>query len=131
MSARLLILAGALALATPARADNAGPPLSKGWTFGEQGGEALYANSCAACHQSDGEGAIGAGAYPALARDEKLAASSYVLQVVLKGMRGMPPVGGMMSDAQVADVINYARTHFGNAYADAVSASDVAAARKR
>ena len=27
----------------------------------------------------------------------------------------MPPVGDMMSDAQVADVVNYVRTHFGNA----------------
>ena len=31
----------------------------------------------------------------------------------------MPPIGGMMSDAQVADVVNYVRTHFGNAYPDA------------
>ncbi len=31
----------------------------------------------------------------------------------------MPPVGDMMSDAQVADVT--VRTHFGNTYSDAVS----------
>jgi mono/diheme cytochrome c family protein len=43
----------------------------------------------------------------------------------------MPPVGGMMSDAQVADVINYVRAHFGNAYRGALSAADVAAARRR
>ena len=36
-----------------------------------------------------------------------------------------------MSDAQVADVINYVRTHFGNSYTDAVSAADVAAARRQ
>ncbi len=28
----------------------------------------------------------------------------------------MPPVGSMMSDEQVADVVNYVRTHFGNSY---------------
>ena len=37
----------------------------------------------------------------------------------------MPPVGVMMSDAQVAAVVNYVRTHFGNQYRDAVSADDV------
>ena len=37
----------------------------------------------------------------------------------------MPPVGAMMSDAQVAAVVNYVRTHFGNAYRDTVSANDV------
>ena len=37
----------------------------------------------------------------------------------------MPPVGAMMNDAQVAAVVNYVRTHFGNQYRDAVSAEDV------
>jgi mono/diheme cytochrome c family protein len=37
----------------------------------------------------------------------------------------------MMSDAQVADVVNYVRTHFGNSYDDAVSAADVAGVRRR
>jgi mono/diheme cytochrome c family protein len=31
-----------------------------------------------------------------------------------------------LSDAQVADVVNYVRSHFGNAYKDRVSASQVA-----
>ena len=35
----------------------------------------------------------------------------------------------MMSDQQVADVINYVRTHFGNDYRDTVSAAAVKAAR--
>jgi mono/diheme cytochrome c family protein len=43
----------------------------------------------------------------------------------------MPPVGDMMSDTQVADVVNYVRTHFGNAYPGAVSAAEVAAARRQ
>jgi mono/diheme cytochrome c family protein len=54
-----------------------------------------------------------------------------MLTVLLRGRKGMAPVGGMMSDAQVADVVNYVRTHFGNAYPGAVSAADVAAARRR
>ena len=34
-----------------------------------------------------------------------------------------------MTDEQVADVVNYVRTHFGNSYADAVSAAQAATAR--
>jgi mono/diheme cytochrome c family protein len=37
----------------------------------------------------------------------------------------MPPVGAMMSDDQVAAVVNYVRTHFGNQYQDTVTAEDV------
>lgn len=53
------------------------------------------------------------------------------MNVLLGGLKDMPPLGSMMSDAQVADVVNYVRTHFGNAYPDAVSAADVSAARRR
>ena len=70
-------------------------------------------------------------AYPPLAANKKLQSTEFVLAVLFSGLRGMPPVGSMMSDEQVADVINYVRTHFGNGYADAVSAVDVAAARQR
>ncbi len=59
------------------------------------------------------------------------ASAEFVLGVVLRGLNGMPPVGEMMSDAQVADVVNYVRTHFGNAYPGAVSAAEVAAVRRR
>lgn len=103
--------------------------MSTGRSFAEQGGAALYVNICAACHQPDGRGAVGAAAYPALAQNARLASSDYMLSALLDGLRAMPPVGQMMSDAQVADVINYVRTHFGNSYGDTVSVADVAAAR--
>ncbi|HEY4926707.1 MAG TPA: cytochrome c [Roseiarcus sp.] len=105
------------------------PTLSSGWVFNERGGAALYANICAACHQPDAMGAIGAGAYPSLAGNEKLASAGYLETVLLHGLRGMPAVGRMMSDEQAADVINYVRTHFGNSYDDAISAADIKAAR--
>ena len=35
----------------------------------------------------------------------------------------------LLSDAQVADVVNYVRTHFGNTYQDALTADDVKAFR--
>ena len=40
------------------------------------------------------------------------------------------PFGAMMSDDQVAAVVNYLRTHFGNAYQDAVTAEDVKVVRR-
>jgi mono/diheme cytochrome c family protein len=36
----------------------------------------------------------------------------------------------MLSDDQVAAVVNYVRTHFGNIYDDAVTAQDVKAVRR-
>jgi mono/diheme cytochrome c family protein len=36
----------------------------------------------------------------------------------------------MMSDDQVAAVVNYVRTHFGNDYPDAVTAENVKAVRR-
>jgi mono/diheme cytochrome c family protein len=105
--------------------------MSRGWEFSEQSGADLFRHVCAACHQADAKGAVGAGAYPSLAGDGKLASSDFVLTVLLRGLDGMPRVGEMMSDAQVADVINYVRTHFGNSYSDSISAADVLAARRQ
>jgi mono/diheme cytochrome c family protein len=41
----------------------------------------------------------------------------------------MPPFGVMMNDEQIAAVVNYVRTHFGNAYKDAVIPEDVKVVR--
>ena len=103
-----IVLVAASAIAGPVSADDASPSgaaMSRGWEFGEQGGEELFVHVCAGCHQPDAKGAAGAATYP--------------------------PLGQMMSDEQVADVVNYVRTHFGNSYAGAVSAAQVSAARRR
>lgn len=97
--------------------------------FSEPDGATLYKRVCASCHMPDGKGAKGAGAYPALAGNPKLQAGGYPLYVVLHGLNGMPPVGEMMTDAQVADVVNYVRTHFGNRYKDAVTAAEAKSTR--
>jgi mono/diheme cytochrome c family protein len=127
------ILAGIMSLASAAHADppaaTPGATLSPTGRFSEQTGEALYVNVCQACHMSRGEGAIGAGRYPALAKNESLAAGDYVLYVVLNGQKAMPPFARMMSDDQVAAIVNYVRTHFGNDYVGAVTAADVKSAR--
>jgi mono/diheme cytochrome c family protein len=127
----LLLCAAALARAGVAAQEPAPAAsiVSEGRGFDEQGGAALYANVCAACHQPDAKGAVGAAAYPALAENKNLASADYIESLLFNGSRGMPPLGRMMSDAQVADVINYLRTHFGNRYENQVSAAEVGAAR--
>ena len=103
------------------------PPasLSTGFRFMESTGEELFASACQGCHMPDGKGAAGAGNYPPLSNNANLEAGGYPVYVVVRGQRAMPPVGIMMSDDQVAAVVNYVRTHFGNQYRDAVSADDV------
>ena len=49
--------------------------------------------------------------------------------MVLHGLNGMPPFAERLTDAQVAQVVNYVRTHFGNSYTDAVKPEDVKALR--
>ena len=100
-------------------------PLSTGFRFTETTGEDLFASACQGCHMPDGHGAAGAGTYPSLSKDGNLEASGYPVYVIVRGRKAMPPVGSMMSDDQVAAVVNYLRTHFGNQYQDAVTAEDV------
>ncbi len=126
----LLALIAPAAVAQDAAHDRPEHILSNGFKFAEQSGAALYANVCQACHMPDGEGAIGAGAYPALAGNSNLAVGGHPVAVVVNGQRGMPPVGFLMSDEQVAAVVNYVRTHFDNTYRDAVTAADVKASRR-
>ena len=97
--------------------------------FMAQTGEALYADLCQGCHMPGGVGAVGAGAYPALARNPKLASAGYPLLLVINGRSAMPPFGDLLTDQQVAAVVNYVRSHFGNAFADEASAADAKAAR--
>jgi len=130
--AAMLMVAGSDASAqTPGLArGSVEPTVSAGFRFTEQSGEALYANVCQACHMPDGKGASGAGTYPSLAEDKNLAAAGYPVHVLIHGQRGMPPIGLMMTDEQVAAVVNYVRVHFGNAYPDAVTAEEVKRARR-
>jgi mono/diheme cytochrome c family protein len=102
---------------------------SAGFKFAEQSGESLYKSVCQACHMPNGEGATGAASYPSLARDPALDDHRYPVYVVLFGKRAMPPFGDMMSNDQVAAVLNYLRSHFGNSYLSKVTAEEVQAIR--
>jgi mono/diheme cytochrome c family protein len=80
----------------------------------------LYADYCASCHKANGQGT--AGSIPPLVGNPAVVAAKPfdVLSVVLQGIpaRGdspvMPSFGGSLSDGDVANVVNYVRTSWGN-----------------
>jgi mono/diheme cytochrome c family protein len=119
----------ALALSPFAAHAQSAVHFSPAFRFTEQSGEQLFANVCQGCHMPDGKGAAGAGVYPSLAANKNLEAAGYPVYVVVRGQRAMPAFAAMMSDEQVAAVVNYLRTHFGNDYKDAVTAEDVKVVR--
>ena len=122
-------LAGLLVSAT-ALAEDA-PMLSTSGKFDQPGGEALFNQVCQGCHMAEGQGSHGAGAYPALAANQKLGAKVYPVYMVTSGQGGMPGFKKYMDDQQIAEVVNYVRTHFGNHYADTVTVEDVRAVTRR
>jgi mono/diheme cytochrome c family protein len=115
-----------LLTAMPAGAQNAD---FRGESFAMQGGEAVYRGVCQGCHMADAKGATGAGSYPALANNPRLAEPGYVVAIVMNGHKGMPAFRGHFTDSQVADVVNYVRTHFGNRFKGEVKPADVQALR--
>lgn len=102
-------------------------------------GKAIFLLNCAVCHGAAGRGG---GPYPPLAHNEVVNAvdSAGIIQTVLNGRTGpitvggvqyggnMPSWRGQLSDAQIAAVLTYVRTAWGNG-APAVSEDQVAAAR--
>lgn len=124
----LLLLSTAPAFA---QARDLGPgAMARPGDYSFQGGAAVYQHVCQSCHMADARGAMGAGAgYPALARNARLAEAGYPVSVILHGQKAMLPLGALLSDQQIADVVNYVRGNFGNRYKDKVSAADVKAQR--
>src|ERR1700716_812101 len=132
---RLAVLLAAAGAATGVHADAsrftaaAGPANATGAD--------VYGHICQGCHMAQGQGAVGAGHYPKLAGDPALVSWQYVALTVLNGKNGMPAFGlpaeqfifgGVhLSDAQVADVVNYVRSHFGNKWKGSVTADQVTA----
>lgn len=103
-------------------------------------GATLYTNNCSSCHQNNGAGI--AGVFPPLAGDPVVTAEDPTkhIQAVLYGMQGvaidgteyqgiMQPFADLLSDEEVAAVINHERTSWGN-NAPTVTAEDVASVRK-
>lgn len=101
---RVLSLAGVLALsgvfaAMPAMA--------------APSGEQLYNDNCSACHQKNGLGIQGA--FPALKGDKiALGNDKAVAFLVLTGKGGMPAFKDETSDAELAAIMTYVRSMWGN-----------------
>ena len=104
-------------------------------------GQALFTANCAACHQANGEGLPGA--FPSLKADAVVndADPTRHIDAVLKGLQGarvggvvysspMPPFGAALSDADVAAIIDYERSSWGN-HGSPVTAQQVAAERAK
>ncbi|NBF09494.1 c-type cytochrome [Pseudomonas sp. Fl4BN1] len=102
-------------------------------------GAAVYIDNCAACHRTDGHGYTRV--FPALAGNPVLqsADATSLIHIVLKGGTlpathsapstfTMPAFAWRLSDQEVADVVNFIRSSWGN-QASVVKPGDVAALR--
>jgi mono/diheme cytochrome c family protein len=123
-----LVVAPALAFAVQ-RAPTVQPPPAK------------YTEVCSVCHQATGAGL--AGAFPPLAGSEWVTGRADVpIAIILHGMQGeitvkgqkyngaMMPWATSMTDAEIASVVTYIRSAWGNR-ASAVTAAQVRAVRTR
>ncbi|MDB5453175.1 MAG: hypothetical protein JWO33_1753 [Caulobacteraceae bacterium] len=124
MSIRLPLAAASLVLGLAAIAGPASAQRAFGG-YSEQTGKDIYENVCQGCHMGDAMGAKGAGAYPALAGDKKLASKAYPALVIVRGQKAMPEFGSSLNDTQVANVVNYIRSSFGNSFSDQLTAAEV------
>ena len=131
MAGKLMMLALAAAvLAAPVMAGAQElQPRVQGGKLVVRDGQGIYETICQGCHMADAKGAEGSGKYPALAANPKVGVAAYPVRLVVLGRKGMPAFGDMMDDEQVAAVVSYVRTHFGNSYAKPVTAAEVAAQR--
>jgi cytochrome c oxidase cbb3-type subunit 2 len=88
-------------------------------------GRALFTANCSACHQASGEGLPGT--FPPLKGSGVVTKDDATkhMHVVLNGLQGekaggvvyaspMPPFAAMLSDADIADIIDYERSSWGN-----------------
>jgi cytochrome c oxidase cbb3-type subunit 2 len=135
-------LTGAQADTTvPKPAAAVAPPPAPATEYDAAAGEKLFVDNCSACHQATGEGLPET--FPPLkgnaaVNDDDPATH---LHAVLFGLEGaeidgvtyespMPAFGDMLSDAEIANIINYERSAWGN-HGKPVTAAEVAATRAK
>lgn len=91
----------------------AGGVLASGAAFAQTDGPTLFAQNCAACHQAKGEGV--AGAFPALAGNTFVQGDPKgPAYVVTHGRGGMPNFSGDLDDTQIATILSFVRSSWGN-----------------
>ena len=101
-AAMVIVAAFAAAATAPSRAQTTAPD-----------GKALFLKNCAACHQATGKGIPGA--FPPLAGSKFVQGSgSDVATVLLKGRGGMPDFSDSLSDREIAAILSFVRSSWGN-----------------
>ncbi len=103
-------------------------------------GATLFEGSCAACHAANSPMNT-AGGRPLLSQGTSVNSDSprNAVRVILDGIAaqtghaspGMPPFAAMLSDAQIADLVNYLRAQYSHRTAWMVQAGDVTKYRKQ
>jgi len=105
-----------------------------------QDGGQLFATYCAACHGANGEGAMNSQFPPLAGSPWPLGNPDRAIKIVLLGLQGpvevhgrtwnleMPPQGAALPDDQIAAILTYVRSSWGNKAA-AVSTEQVKAVR--
>jgi cytochrome c oxidase cbb3-type subunit 2 len=132
---------GGMTSAAPAAAPAPTAAASGGYSYDAAKGQSLFMANCSACHQATGEGIPGA--FPPLKGNAAVDADDPTLHIhtVLQGAHGvtiggvayssvMPPFAGQLSDADIANIVNYERSSWGN-HAKPATAADVAAVRAK
>jgi mono/diheme cytochrome c family protein len=90
-----------------------------------QRGKAIYEQTCLPCHQADAGGVPGMN--PPLRKSPYVqGAPTRLIGIILKGLNDgveidgdtysnpMPAFGSVLKDQEIADVLSYLRSHFGN-----------------
>ena len=98
-------------------------------------GAQLYIDNCSGCHQASGRGI--AGAFPPLAANGVVVAAdpNNVIKVINRGVKAragfiaMPAFATELTDQQVADIVNFVRTSWGNRAAPNATSALVARMR--
>ena len=130
----------ALPSATPTTAVAPAAPSAAPLSAADRG-HALFVTNCALCHQANGGGLPGA--FPSLIGNAAVNNPDPTLHIhtVLYGAHGvvidgvtyaspMPPFAPMLSNSDIADIINHERSSWGN-HGKPVTAAQVAAARAK
>lgn len=109
-------------------------PSSTGALAQPKPGQILYQEQCASCHGWNGDGV--AGQHPPLVKNDWVTSSpGRLIRIMLHGVRGERKIAGeiyngtmqsfrQLHDEEIADVLNYIRTSWGNQGA-AITGDDV------
>ena len=119
----------------------ASPTPAGAYSYDAAKGESLFTANCSACHQTTGEGIPGA--FPPLKGNAAVDNADPTLHIhtVLNGAHGvtiggvaysstMPPFASQLKDVDIANIVNYERSSWGN-HAKPVTPADVAAVRAK